>query len=51
MHTSKQENVIPLGRWQTPEDIAAMAVFVASNLGIHIAGQAIIVDSGFVMHG
>ena len=26
----KQANVIPLRRWQEPEDIAAMAVFVAS---------------------
>lgn len=48
--TSKQEKVIPLRRWQTPEDIAAMAVFVASQRGNNITGQAINVDGGFVMH-
>lgn len=46
----KQEKVIPLNRWQEPEDIAAMAVFVASARGKNITGQAINVDGGFVMH-
>ena len=47
---SKQEKVIPLRRRQTPEDIATMAVFVASKRGMNITGQAINVDGGFVMH-
>lgn len=47
---AKQEKVIPLNRWQQPEDIAAMAVFVASIRGNNITGQAINVDGGFVMH-
>ncbi len=46
----KQANVIPLQRWQEPEDIAAMAVFVASTRGKNITGQALNVDGGFVMH-
>ena len=29
----KVRRVVPLGRWQTPEDVAAMAVFLASAAG------------------
>jgi NAD(P)-dependent dehydrogenase (short-subunit alcohol dehydrogenase family) len=41
---------IPLNRWQTPEDIAHMAVFLASKRAENITGQTINVDGGFVMH-
>lgn len=47
---SKIKNVVPLGRWQTPEDIAAMAVFLASARAKNVTGQTINVDGGFVMH-
>lgn len=46
----KVRNVIPLGRWQEPEDIASMAVFLASERGRNITGQTINIDGGFVMH-
>jgi NAD(P)-dependent dehydrogenase (short-subunit alcohol dehydrogenase family) len=46
----KVRRVVPLGRWQEPGDIAAMAVFLASERGRNITGQAINVDGGFVMH-
>jgi NAD(P)-dependent dehydrogenase (short-subunit alcohol dehydrogenase family) len=46
----KIRRVIPLGRWQDPEDLAAMAVFLASPRAKNIAGQTINVDGGFVMH-
>ncbi|MFO0878455.1 MAG: SDR family oxidoreductase [Gemmataceae bacterium] len=46
----KVRRVVPLGRWQTPEDIAAMAVFLASSRAHNITGQTINVDGGFVMH-
>lgn len=46
----KIRRVVPLGRWQEPEDIAAMAVFLASPLAGNITGQTINVDGGFVMH-
>ncbi len=42
--------VSPLGRWQTPEDIAAVAVFLASPNAENITGQTINVDGGQVMH-
>ena len=46
----KIRQVVPLGRWQEPEDIAAMAVFLASARAKNITGQTINVDGGFVMH-
>ncbi|MCA9177116.1 MAG: SDR family oxidoreductase [Planctomycetales bacterium] len=41
---------VPLGRWQTPEDIAAAAVFLASPRAGNITGQTVNVDGGQVMH-
>ena len=40
----------PLARWQEPEDIASMAVFLASAKAENITGQTINVDGGWVMH-
>lgn len=42
--------VVPLGRWQTPEAIADMVVFLSSERAAHVTGQTINVDGGFVMH-
>lgn len=47
---AKIRNLVPLNRWQTPEDIAAMAVFLASPRAANVTGQTINVDGGFVMH-
>lgn len=46
----KIRRVTPLGRWQTPEDIAAMIVFLSSERARQVTGQTINVDGGFVMH-
>ena len=46
----KIKKLVPLNRWQEPEDIAAMAVFLASSRGRNITGQTINVDGGYVMH-
>jgi len=46
----KIRQIVPLGRWQTPEDIAAMAVFLSSPRAKNVTGQTINVDGGFVMH-
>jgi NAD(P)-dependent dehydrogenase (short-subunit alcohol dehydrogenase family) len=46
----KVRRVVPLGRWQQPEDIATMAIFLASPRAHNITGQTINVDGGFVMH-
>lgn len=42
--------VTPLGKWQTPEAIADMVVFLASDRAAHVTGQTLNVDGGFVMH-
>lgn len=46
----KLERVVPLNRWQTPQDIANMVVFLASARAYNVTGQTINVDGGFVMH-
>jgi 2-hydroxycyclohexanecarboxyl-CoA dehydrogenase len=46
----KVRAIVPLGRWQTPEDVAAMAVFLASPRAGNVTGQTINVDGGYVMH-
>lgn len=46
----KIRKVVPLGKWQTPESIADMIVFLASPRAGHVTGQTINVDGGFVMH-
>lgn len=46
----KLSRVVPLGRWQTPADVAAMAVFLASDRAANVTGQAVNVDGGYVMH-
>jgi 2-hydroxycyclohexanecarboxyl-CoA dehydrogenase len=46
----KMRRVTPLGRWQTPEDVAAAAVFLASRLAANVTGQTVNVDGGQVMH-
>jgi 2-hydroxycyclohexanecarboxyl-CoA dehydrogenase len=42
--------VVPLGKWQTPEAIADMIVFLSSERAAHVTGQTINVDGGCVMH-
>jgi len=46
----KIKNLVPLQRWQTPEDIANMIVFLSSDRAAQVTGQTINVDGGFVMH-
>lgn len=40
---------IPLGRYGQPEDIANVAVFLASEAAAYITGQTIVVDGGWVL--
>ncbi len=46
----KLQAVVPLGRWQSPADVAAMIVFLSSDRAAQVTGQTINVDGGFVMH-
>jgi NAD(P)-dependent dehydrogenase (short-subunit alcohol dehydrogenase family) len=45
---AEQEAAIPIGRANLPEDIAAMAVFLASSGARNITGQCYNVDGGLV---
>ncbi|HEX3953296.1 MAG TPA: SDR family NAD(P)-dependent oxidoreductase [Stellaceae bacterium] len=45
---AEQEAAIPIGRANTPEDIAAMAVFLASPGSRNVTGQSYNVDGGLV---
>jgi 2-hydroxycyclohexanecarboxyl-CoA dehydrogenase len=47
---AKIRRVTPLARWQTPEDVAALAVFLASPCAKNITGQTMNVDGGQVTH-
>jgi NAD(P)-dependent dehydrogenase (short-subunit alcohol dehydrogenase family) len=47
---AKVKQMCPLGRWQTPEEIAALAAFLASPRAASITGQTMNVDGGWVMH-
>jgi 2-hydroxycyclohexanecarboxyl-CoA dehydrogenase len=46
----KVRRVVPLQRWQESEDIAQLAVFLASDRAKNITGQTLNVDGGQVMH-
>lgn len=46
----KIRKISPLGRWQTPAEFAAMAVFLASDHAKNITGQTLNIDGGQVMH-
>lgn len=45
----KIKKLVPLNRWQTPEDVAAMAVFLASERAANVTAQTINVDGGYVI--
>lgn len=46
----KVKHVIPLGQWQSTDDIADMVTFLSSSRAAQVTGQTINVDGGFVMH-
>jgi len=46
----KWESFIPIGRYATPDDIANVAVFLASEYSSYMTGQAINVSGGQEMH-
>lgn len=39
---------IPLGRWADPQDLAGIAVFLASAASDYITGQVIFIDGGYL---
>jgi NAD(P)-dependent dehydrogenase (short-subunit alcohol dehydrogenase family) len=49
-HAPRCSHLPPTGRVARPDDIARLAVFLASEQSDHITGQAWTVDGGMVMH-
>ena len=45
----KMMEVIPLDKFGTPEDVAAVCLFLASEDSSYVTGQTIVVDGGMVM--
>ena len=43
------EPSVPLGRIGSPEDIAGVAVFLASEQAAYLTGQTIVVDGGLTV--
>lgn len=41
---------IPLGRWETPEDVAKLVAFLASDRAYYVTGEDVNVSGGLVMH-
>lgn len=39
----------PLGRWGTPQEIAKLAVFLASDAAAYVTGETLIADGGFAI--
>jgi NAD(P)-dependent dehydrogenase (short-subunit alcohol dehydrogenase family) len=48
--SEKIARTVPLGRWQEAEDVAALAVFLASERSKNTTGQTLNVDGGQVMN-
>ena len=40
---------VPLGRWGAPDEIAKMAVFLASDAAAYVTGETLIADGGYVI--
>jgi 3-oxoacyl-[acyl-carrier protein] reductase len=45
---AETSRTIPLGRYGVPEEMAKLAVFLASPANTYITGQAMLVDGGMV---
>jgi len=45
----RRTSLIPIGRPETPEDVAGVVGFLASRDSDYMTGQAVIVDGGVVM--
>jgi NAD(P)-dependent dehydrogenase (short-subunit alcohol dehydrogenase family) len=49
--TRRRQDAVPLGRMETPQDVANVIAFLCSPRAAYMTGQALSVDGGLVMHG
>ncbi|MFC1950539.1 SDR family NAD(P)-dependent oxidoreductase [Chloroflexota bacterium] len=49
VYLKEAEDKIPMGRVGEPEDIADVALFLASDLARYVTGATILVDGGFIL--
>jgi NAD(P)-dependent dehydrogenase (short-subunit alcohol dehydrogenase family) len=49
--TRRRRETVPLGRMETPEDVASVIGFLCSPRAAYMTGQALSVDGGLIMHG
>jgi meso-butanediol dehydrogenase / (S,S)-butanediol dehydrogenase / diacetyl reductase len=49
--TRQRERQVPLGRMETPQDVANVIAFLCTERAGYMTGQALSVDGGLVMHG
>ena len=40
---------VPLGRWGTPDEMAKLVVFLASDAAAYVTGETLIADGGYVI--
>ena len=48
--TRQRASQVPLGRMETPQDVANVVAFLAGPRSGYMTGQALSVDGGLVMH-
>jgi NAD(P)-dependent dehydrogenase (short-subunit alcohol dehydrogenase family) len=49
-HREARAARIPLGRWGTPEEVAAAVLFLASTEATFVHGSNLVVDGGYIVH-
>ena len=49
-HRALRASQVPLGRWGTPEEVAAVVLFLASTGATFVHGSNLVVDGGYVIH-
>ena len=47
---ARRVDAIPLGRAQAPEDVAGLALYLASPAADYMTGQSINIDGGLMMN-